>query len=77
MGWVRKDRPTLPAVGAGLTLSYKRLAGVQQDLAALYDHALYRQILPDVLSLAHFIVHDSSKMDGNQRPFAPFRLNSM
>lgn len=41
------------------TLSDKRLAGVQEDLAALHDHALDCQVLPDVLSLAHFIVHYS------------------
>lgn len=44
---------------AGVTLSYKRLAGVEENLAALYDHALYCQVLPDVFGLAHFIVHDS------------------
>lgn len=44
---------------AGVTLSYKRLAGVEENLAALYDHALYCQVLPDVLGLAHFVVHDS------------------
>lgn len=43
------------------TLSDKCLAGVQQHLAALHDHALDSQILPDVLRLAHFIVHDSER----------------
>lgn len=41
------------------TLSNKRLAGVQQDLATLHDHALDGQVLPDVLGLTHLIVHDS------------------
>lgn len=44
---------------SSFTLSDKRLAGVQEDLAALHDHALDSQVLPDVLSLAHFIVHYS------------------
>lgn len=42
-----------------LTLSDERLAGVKEDLAAFYDHALNGQVLPDVLCLAHFIMHDS------------------
>lgn len=41
------------------TLSNKRLAGVQEDLATLHDHALDSQVLPDVLSLAYLIMHDS------------------
>lgn len=44
---------------SSFTLSDKCLAGVQEDLAALHDHALNSQVLPDVLSLAHFIVHYS------------------
>lgn len=50
-------------LNAGVTLSYKRLAGVKENLAALYNHAFYRQVLPDVLSLAHFVMHDSGKKD--------------
>lgn len=46
---------------AGVTLSYKCLAGVEEDLAALHDHALDRQVLPNVFGLAHFIMHDSRK----------------
>lgn len=42
-----------------VTLSDKRLAGVQKDLATLHDHALDGQVLPDVLGLAHLIVHYS------------------
>lgn len=44
-----------------VTLSYKRLAGVKENLAALYNHALYCQVFPDVLGLAHFIMHYSKK----------------
>lgn len=44
---------------AGVTLSYKCLAGVEENLAALHDHALNCQVLPDVFSLTHFIMHDS------------------
>ena len=39
-------------------MSDERLAGVQEDLAALDDHALDGQVLPDVLRLADLIVHD-------------------
>ena len=46
-------------VWGGFTLSDKSLAGVQENLTALYDHALNGQVLSDVLSLAHLIVHDS------------------
>lgn len=42
-----------------VTLSHKCLAGVQENLAALHDHALNSQVLPDVLRLAHFVMHDS------------------
>lgn len=42
-----------------VTLSHKCLAGVQENLASLHDHALNSKILPDVLRLAHFVVHDS------------------
>lgn len=59
---------------AGVTLSYKRLAGVKENLAALYNHALYCQVLPDVLGLAHFIVHDSRKKDISPLSFYLFRL---
>lgn len=55
--------PLLSAVqhlkAGGVTLSYKRLAGVEENLTALYDHALYCQVLPDVFGLTHFVVHDS------------------
>lgn len=42
---------------AAHTLSHKGLAGVQEDLTALDDHALNGQVLPDVLCLADFIMH--------------------
>lgn len=42
-----------------LTLSDERLAGVKEDLAAFYDHALNGQVLPDVLCLTHLVMHDS------------------
>lgn len=50
-----------------VTLSYKRLAGVKQNLAALYNHALYCQVFPDVLGLAHFIMHYSKKAKNNMK----------
>lgn len=40
-------------------MSHKRLAGVEENLAALHDHALDCQVLPDVFGLAHLVVHDS------------------
>lgn len=42
-----------------LTLPYKGLAGVQEDVAALHNHALNGKILTDVLSVTHFIMHHS------------------
>lgn len=54
-----------------VTLSYKRLAGVKENLAALYNHALYCQVFPDVLGLAHFIMHYSKKAQ-KQHKKAPF-----
>lgn len=48
-------------------MSYKRLTGVEENLAALYDHALYCQVLPDVLGLAYFVVHDSINRDRTVR----------
>lgn len=44
-----------------VTLSYERLAGIKEDFTTLYDHALYGQVLPDVLRLAYLIVHYSRK----------------
>lgn len=46
-----------PAPGWGRTLSHKSLAGVQQDLTAFDDHTLDGKVFPDVLCLAHFVVH--------------------
>lgn len=46
-------------MSAGVTLSYKCLAGVEENLTALHNHALNCQVLPDVFGLTHFIVHDS------------------
>lgn len=46
-----------PVPGWGCTLSHKSLAGVQQDLAAFDDHSLDGKVFPDVLCLAHFVVH--------------------
>lgn len=43
------------------TLSNKGLAGVQQDVTALHNHPLYGQVLPDVLCVAHLIVHHSER----------------
>lgn len=43
---------------AWVTLSYKCLARVEEDLAALHDHTLDCQVLPDVFSLAHLVMHD-------------------
>lgn len=40
-----------------LTLSDEGLARVQQDVAAFYNHPFNGQILPDVFSVAHLIVH--------------------
>lgn len=41
----------------GLTLADESLAGVQQNITALYDHSFYGQVLPYVFSVTHFIVH--------------------
>ena len=46
---------------AGVTLSHKCLAGVEENLAALHDHALDCQVLPDVFGLANLVVHDSGE----------------
>lgn len=51
-----------------VTLSNKCLAGVQENLAAFYDHPLYCQVLPDVLCFAHLIVHDS---EGKKKKLNP------
>lgn len=40
------------------SLSDERLVHVQQNVAAFDDQPLDRQILPDVLRFAHFIVHN-------------------
>lgn len=42
---------------AKLTLPHEGLAGIQKDVAALHDHPLDGQVLPDVLRVAHLIVH--------------------
>ena len=39
------------------SLPHKHLVDVQQDVAALHDHPLYGQVLPDVLSLGDLVVH--------------------
>ena len=39
------------------SLSHEDLVHVQQDVAALHDHPLYGQVLPDVLRLRHLVVH--------------------
>ena len=39
------------------SLPDEHLVHVQQDVAALHDHPLYCQILPDVLRLGHLVVH--------------------
>lgn len=39
------------------TLSDKSLAGIQQNLTALNNHPLYRQIFPNIFGLTHFVVH--------------------
>lgn len=46
---------------AQLTLTHERLAGVQQNVTALHNHALDRQIFADVLSVANFIMHHPEK----------------
>lgn len=53
-----------------LTLPDKGLAGVQQDLTALDDHPLYRQVFPDVFGLAHFIVHYPEGWRGESQSWA-------
>lgn len=40
-------------------MSHKSLAGVEENLAALHDHALDGKVLPDIFCLAHFVMHDS------------------
>ena len=35
----------------------EHLVHVQKDVAAFHNHPLYRQVLPDVLSLGHLVVH--------------------
>lgn len=44
-----------------LTLPDERLTGVQQHFTTLHDHPLDSQVLPDVLSLTHLVVHDSGR----------------
>lgn len=44
--------------GRGLTLSDEGLVYIQQDVAALDDHALDSQVLADILSLAHLVMHN-------------------
>ena len=44
-----------------VTLSDKRLVHVEQDVAAFHDHPLDGEVLPDVLGLAHLILHDLQK----------------
>lgn len=39
------------------SLPHEHLVHVQQDIAALHNHPLYGQVLPDVLSLGHLVVH--------------------
>lgn len=40
-----------------LTLPDEGLAGVKQDVAAFHDHPFDGQVLPDVLGVAHLVVH--------------------
>lgn len=54
--WRRPPRARARPRG-GPTLPHEGLAGVQEDLAALRDHALDGEVFPDVLCLAHFIMH--------------------
>lgn len=44
-----------------LTLPDERLTGVQQNFTALHNHPLDSQVLPDVLSLTHLVMHDSGR----------------
>lgn len=48
------------------TLAHEGLAGVQEDLTALGDHALNGQVFADVLCLADFIMHDPGEI-GSKR----------
>lgn len=66
-----------PGGGGGPTLSHESLAGVQQDLAAFNNHALNGEVFPDVLRLAHFVMHypagtgnKSGAGGGDARPLA-------
>ena len=49
-----------------LTLPDKGLAGVQQDVTALHYHPLNGQVLPDVLSVTHLVVHYSEHTQAQQ-----------
>lgn len=46
------------------TLPHEGLAGVEEDLTALDDHALDGQVFPDVLRLTDFIMHDPGEAGG-------------
>lgn len=51
-------------------MPHEGLAGIKEDLTALDDHALDGQVLPDVLCLADFIVHDPGET-GHKRHAVP------
>ena len=54
------------------TLSDEGLAGVQQEVAALYDHPLDGQVLADVLCVADLIVHHpETQTPSSSAPPAP------
>lgn len=73
-GLRRRGRLTL---GRELTLSDEGLTCVQQDVAALHDHPLYGQILPDVLGVTHFVVHHPANQSLSSTPSPIYRHGSM
>lgn len=48
------------------TLSYKGLAGVQEDFTALDNHPFNSQIFPNVFSLTYFVMHYPTEREKSQ-----------
>lgn len=59
-----KTSPLTPLMKR-LTLPYKGLTGVQQNITALHDHSLDREVLADVFCVTHFIMHHSEEKHAN------------
>ena len=68
----RFDCSGWPGMGVvGLTLSHECLVDIEQDVATFHYHPLDSQVLPYVLCLTNFILHNLEQRQHKQAIIAP------